>query len=78
MKKEKRILSTAIGKKRKAGEDSTEETQKVKEITDKIAETEKEVEATRVQRDAKLKKIGNILSDTCIIDKNEAFHIYME
>ncbi|KAM7453154.1 hypothetical protein BLSTO_06103 [Blastocystis sp. subtype 1] len=71
MKKEKRILSTAIGKKRKAGEDSTEETQKVKEITDKITETEKEVEATRVQRDAKLKKIGNILSDTCIIDKNE-------
>ena len=44
----------------------------MKEITDKIAETEKEVEATRVQRDAKLKKIGNILSDTCIIDKNEA------
>ncbi|KAM7452963.1 hypothetical protein BLSTO_06296 [Blastocystis sp. subtype 1] len=77
MKKEKRILSTAIGKKRKAGEDSTEETQKVKEITDKIAETEKEVEATRVQRDAKLKKIGNILSDTCIIDKNEAFHPLM-
>ena len=53
------------------GEDSAEETQKVKEITDKIAETEKEVEATRVQRDAKLRKIGNILSDTCIIDKNE-------
>ena len=50
----------------------------MKEITDKIVETEKEVEATRVQRDAKLKKIGNILSDTCIIYKNEAFHIYME
>ena len=65
-------MTNQIGKKRKAGEDSTEETQKVKEITDKIAETEKEVEATRVQRDAKLKKIGNILSDTCIIDKNEA------
>ena len=64
-------MTIQIGKKRKAGEDSTEETQKVKEITEKIAETEKEVEATRVQRDAKLKKIGNILSDTCIIDKNE-------
>lgn len=64
-----------IGKKRKAGEDSSEETQKVKEITEKIAETEKEVEATRVQRDAKLRKIGNILSDTCIIDKNEVIEI---
>ena len=71
-------MMVQIGKKRKAGEDSTEETQKVKEITDKIAETEKEVEATRVQRDAKLKKIGNILSDTCIIDKNEVFSPLME
>lgn len=71
-------MTIQIGKKRKAGEDSTEETQKVKEITDKIAETEKEVEATRVQRDAKLKKIGNILSDTCIIDKNEVFSPLME
>ena len=71
-------MTIQIGKKRKAGEDSTEETQKVKEITDKIAETEKEVEATRVQRDAKLKKIGNILSDTCIIDKNEVVHTYSE
>lgn len=70
-------MTNQIGKKRKAGEDSTEETQKVKEITDKIAETEKEVEATRVQRDAKLKKIGNILSDTCIIDKNEVLHPLM-
>ena len=33
-------MTVQIGKKRKAGEDSTEETQKVKEITDKIAETE--------------------------------------
>ena len=71
-------MMVQIGKKRKAGEDSTEETQKVKEITDKITETEKEVEATRVQRDAKLKKIGNILSDTCIIDKNEVFSPLME
>ena len=50
----------------------------MKEITDKIAQTEKEVEATRVQRDAKLKKIGNILSDTCIIDKNEASYTSIE
>ena len=71
-------MMVQIGKKRKAGEDSTEETQKVKEITDKIAETEKEVEATRVQRDAKLKKIGNILSDTCIIDKNEVSYTSIE
>ena len=82
LKKEKRQLSTLvfrqfrdsfeqIGKKRKNGEDSSEETQKVKEISDKIVEEEKELEVLRQQRDAKLRKIGNILSDTCIIDNNE-------
>jgi hypothetical protein len=44
---------------------------KVKEINDKIVETEKEVEEVRQQRDAKLGKIGNVLSDTCIISNNE-------
>ena len=79
LKKEKRQLSTLvsvglydlmeqIGKKRKNGEDSTEETQKVKEISVKIVDEEKELETLRQQRDAKLRKIGNILSDTCIID----------
>ena len=43
----------------------------MKEVTAKIEETEKEVEKVRVERDAKLGKIGNILSDTCIIDNNE-------
>ena len=82
LKKEKRQLSTLvstglynlmeqIGKKRKNGEDSTEETQKVKEISAKIVDEEKELETLRQQRDAKLRKIGNILSDTCIIDNNE-------
>ena len=82
LKKEKRQLSTLvsvglyylmeqIGKKRKNGEDSTEETQKVKEISVKIVDEEKELETLRQQRDAKLRKIGNILSDTCIIDNNE-------
>lgn len=82
LKKEKRQLSTLvfrqfrdsfeqIGKKRKNGEDSSKETQKVKEISDKIVEEEKELEVLRQQRDAKLRKIGNILSDTCIIDNNE-------
>ena len=27
--------------------------------------------ALRIQRDAKLRKIGNIISDTCVVDKNE-------
>ena len=82
LKKEKRQLSTLvsvglydlmeqIGKKRKNGEDSTEETQKVKEISAKIVDEEKELETLRQQRDAKLRRIGNILSDTCIIDNNE-------
>ena len=82
LKKEKRQLSTLvsvglydlmeqIGKKRKNGEDSTEETQKVKEISAKIVDEEKELETLRQQRDAKLRKIGNILSYTCIIDNNE-------
>ena len=82
LKKEKRQLSTLvsvglydlmeqIGKKRNNGEDSTEETQKVKEISAKIVDEEKELETLRQQRDAKLRKIGNILSDTCIIDNNE-------
>ena len=82
LKKEKRQLSTLvsvglydlmeqIGKKRKNGEDSTEETQKVKEISVKIVDEQKELETLRLQRDAKLRKIGNILSDTCIIDNNE-------
>ena len=82
LKKEKRQLSTLvsvglydlmeqIGKKRKNGEDSTEETQKVKEISVKIVDEEKELETLRQQRDVKLRKIGNILSDTCIIDNNE-------
>ena len=82
LKKEKRQLSTLvsvglydlmeqIGKKRKNGEDSTEETQKVKEISAKIVDEEKELETLRQQRDAKLRKIGNIRSDTCIIDNNE-------
>lgn len=86
LKKEKRQLSTVvrctmwflllqIGKKRKNGEDSTEETGKVKEIADKIVECEKEQEELRVQRDAKLRKIGNIISDTCVIDKNEVHSI---
>ena len=43
----------------------------MKELTSKIGETEKEVEKVRVERDAKLGKIGNVLSDTCIIDNNE-------
>lgn len=43
----------------------------MKEISDKIVEEEKELEVLRQQRDAKLRKIGNILSDTCIIDNNE-------
>lgn len=43
----------------------------MKEIADKIAECENEQEQLRVQRDAKLRKIGNIISDTCVIDKNE-------
>ena len=43
----------------------------MKEITNKIAECEKEQEQLRIQRDAKLRKIGNIISDTCVIDNNE-------
>ena len=34
-------------------------------------ECEKEQEQLRIQRDAKLRKIGNIISDTCVVDKNE-------
>ena len=82
LKKEKRQLSTLvsvglydlmeqIGKKRKNGEDSTEETQKVKEISAKIVDEEKELETLRQQREAKLRKIGYSLADTCIIDNNE-------
>ena len=43
----------------------------MKEITNKIAECEEEQEQLRIQRDAKLRKIGNIISDTCVIDNNE-------
>ena len=43
----------------------------MKEISAKIVDEEKELETLRQQRDAKLRKIGNILSDTCIIDNNE-------
>ena len=43
----------------------------MKEIADKIVECEKEQEQLRVQREAKLRKIGNLISDTCVIDNNE-------
>ena len=43
----------------------------MKAVSDKITESEAELEQLRIQRDAKLRKIGNLLSDTCIIDKNE-------
>ena len=43
----------------------------MKEISVKIVDEEKELETLRQQRDDKLRKIGNILSDTCIIDNNE-------
>ena len=43
----------------------------MKVVSDKITECEAELEQLRIQRDAKLRKIGNILGDTCIIDKNE-------
>lgn len=43
----------------------------MKEIGEKIVECEKEQEQLRIQRDAKLRKIGNIISDTCVVDKNE-------
>ena len=43
----------------------------MKEISAKIVDEEKELETLRQQRDVKLRKIGNILSDTCIIDNNE-------
>lgn len=45
----------------------------MKEITNKIAECEKEQEQLRIQRDAKLRKIGNIISDTCVVDNNEVY-----
>ena len=43
----------------------------MKAVSEKIVESEAELEQLRIQRDAKLRKIGNLLSDTCIIDKNE-------
>ena len=43
----------------------------MKEISAKIVDEENELEALRAERDSKLRKIGNILSDTCIIDNNE-------
>ena len=43
----------------------------MKEVNDRIIETEKEVEDIRSQRDAKLNKIGNVISSTCIIDNDE-------
>ena len=43
----------------------------MKEIGEKIVACEKEQEQLRIQRDAKLRKIGNIISDTCVVDKNE-------
>ena len=48
----------------------------MKAVSDKIAESEAELEQLRIQRDAKLCKIGNLLSDTCIIDKNEVGTIF--
>ena len=48
----------------------------MKAVSDKIIESEAELEQLRIQRDAKLRKIGNLLSDTCIIDKNEVGSIF--
>ena len=43
----------------------------MKEIENRIKEHDDEQEQLRIQRDAKLRKIGNIISDTCVVDKNE-------
>lgn len=43
----------------------------MKEITEQIAEAEKEVVAVGKERDAKLGKIANGLADSVIIDNNE-------
>ena len=66
LKKEKRQLSTAVGGIARFRSHRLERRERMARIA-----REKEQEQLRIQRDAKLRKIGNIISDTCVVDKNE-------
>ncbi|KAK8806435.1 hypothetical protein WA588_003005, partial [Blastocystis sp. NMH] len=69
--KEKRLVSKEIGKKRKMGVDTTEETQKVAELSKQIAATQEQIADARTVRDKALGRIGNIISDTTPVAKDE-------
>ena len=53
------------------GVDTTEETQKVAELSKQIAATQEQIADARMVRDKALGRIGNIISDTTPVAKDE-------
>ena len=72
--KEKHIVSkevVPIGKKRKQGLCTSEELKEISRLKEEITNTQTLIEKARIERDQSLNRIGNIISETTPIAKDE-------
>lgn len=51
--------------------DASAETTKVEELSREIADTQNQIKDIAKERDSELGKIGNIIHDSCPVDKDE-------
>ena len=51
--------------------DASVETTKVEELSREIADTQNQIKDIAKERDSELGKIGNIIHDSCPVDKDE-------
>ncbi|KNB45123.1 serine-tRNA ligase [Blastocystis sp. subtype 4] len=74
--KEKHIVSKeVIGKKRKQGLGTSEELKEISRLKEEITNTQTLIEKARIERDQSLNRIGNIISETTPIAKDESENV---
>ncbi|KAK8793711.1 hypothetical protein WA171_002843 [Blastocystis sp. BT1] len=73
--KEKHIVSKEIGKKRKQGLGTSEELKEISRLKEEITNTQTLIEKARIERDQSLNRIGNIISETTPIAKDESENV---
>ena len=71
LKKKRNAVQKEVATKKKAGEDCEAMVIEIKEIGEKITQTEKEQEELKVLVDSKLSKIGNIVDDSVPVGNDE-------